>query len=192
MNEPESFDEVKLITVHKYLTPDGGPLAFRLPLDVYETYQRYVRSSDWWTPDQEHMVGFYLNQKHNLVAFKLLTLGLVNATLLAPLEVFRPAFILNCMCIILCHNHPSGDPTPSSEDIRLTRQLVTAEKIVNINIMDHVVVVNQATSPRPYLSIREAGLCEFEGCATGHDMITENMLNPLLDAVTKKGNLYGS
>jgi DNA repair protein RadC len=78
--------------------------------------------------------------------------------LVHPREVFRAAILDGAGAIILAHNHPSGDPTPSSEDIRITRQLVEAGKILDIEVLDHVVV---GRGERPFLSLRESGLVSF-------------------------------
>jgi DNA repair protein RadC len=76
--------------------------------------------------------------------------GTVNSSVLRSSEVFRPAIVRNCPGIIICHNHPSGDPTPSPEDISVTRQLVEAACLLDIDLLDHIIIGN----PR-YSSLRE-------------------------------------
>jgi DNA repair protein RadC len=72
-----------------------------------------------------------------------------------PRECFRPLILDGASSVILAHNHPSGDPTPSSEDIRITRQLIDAGEVIGIKVLDHVVIGETA------LSLRETGLCQF-------------------------------
>lgn len=91
------------------------------------------------------------------------TLGLADASLAHPREVFREAIACGASAVVLAHNHPSGDPTPSAEDIRLTRELVAAGKVVGIPVLDHVILGRAETAGgRSYVSLREAGLVEFK------------------------------
>jgi len=92
-----------------------------------------------------------------------ITRGLLDASLVHPREVFREAIRSSCAAIVLCHNHPSGDPQPSAEDIRVTRQIVEAGKIVNIDVMDHIILGRQRSKgDLDFFSMREAGLVKFE------------------------------
>ncbi|NCC52608.1 MAG: DNA repair protein RadC, partial [Spartobacteria bacterium] len=92
-----------------------------------------------------------------------ITKGLLDASLVHPREVFREAIRLGCAAIILGHNHPSGDPTPSGEDLRITRQLVEAGKIINISVLDHVVIGHHVQNGgSDFISLRETGLVNFE------------------------------
>jgi DNA repair protein RadC len=76
--------------------------------------------------------------------------GTVNSSVLRAAEVYRPAVIRNCPGVIICHNHPSGDPTPSPEDIAVTEQLVQAGRHLDIELVDHLVIGNQR-----YVSLKE-------------------------------------
>jgi len=85
----------------------------------------------------------------------LVSLGTVSSALVHPREVFRALILSSASTTILAHNHPSGDPTPSSEDVRITRQLVSAGEIMGIKVLDHVIIGDAA------LSLRESGLVKF-------------------------------
>jgi len=88
--------------------------------------------------------------------------GLLDASLVHPREVFKQAILATSAAVILAHNHPSGDPTPSAEDIRITRQLNEAGKIIDIKVLDHIILGNPDAHQRGgFLSMREAGLVEF-------------------------------
>lgn len=89
---------------------------------------------------QEEFHALLLNTRHRIVREVLVTRGTLDASLIHPREVFRPAVAEGASGIILVHNHPSGDPTPSAEDRAVTRQLAEAGRAVGIPVLDHVVV----------------------------------------------------
>ena len=109
---------------------------------------------------QEAFTVVTLNRKYGVLDRYLITLGLLDASLVHPREVFFPAIVDHAAAIVLSHNHPSSDPTPSAEDIRITRQLVEAGKILDIEVLDHVII---GRGERPFLSLRESGLVSFSG-----------------------------
>src|SRR5205809_737372 len=87
---------------------------------------------------REHFFALYLDTRNRLLAVHEVSSGTLSASLVAPREVFGPALrLLGVAAVILVHNHPSGDATPSKEDLRLTRQLVEVGKLLEINIHDH-------------------------------------------------------
>jgi DNA repair protein RadC len=89
--------------------------------------------------------------------------GLLDASLVHPREVFREAIRSATGAVVLVHNHPSGDPTPSAEDLRITKQLVEAGRIVDIRVLDHVILGAAAgDGGSDFLSMREEGLARFE------------------------------
>jgi DNA repair protein RadC len=93
--------------------------------------------------DTEQMRILLLDAKGQLVEKVSLYQGTANSSVLRASEVFRPAIIRNCPGLILCHNHPSGDPAPSPEDIASTRQLVEAGRILDIELVDHIIIGHQ-------------------------------------------------
>jgi len=108
---------------------------------------------------QEVFMVLMLNTKHRLIQCKQVTQGLVDRSQVHAREVFRPAIRANCSRIILAHNHPSGDPTPSRNDVNCTNSLVEAGKIIGIEILDHIVVGHGSEDgSREYVSFREEGL----------------------------------
>lgn len=111
--------------------------------------------------DTECFVALYLNAKNGLIAAEIVGAGILDAALIHPREVFAPAVLRRAAAVMLLHNHPSGDPTPSAEDIRITRQLVDAGRILDIRVLDHVVVSYRTGDGIKHVSMRENGLVEF-------------------------------
>ncbi|MFB5678520.1 DNA repair protein RadC [Paenibacillus terreus] len=102
---------------------------------------------------KEHFVCLFLNTKNHVIARETLSIGSLNAAVVHPREVFRAAIKCSSASIICAHNHPSGDPTPSTEDIQLTRRLVEAGNIVGIDVLDHIII-----GDGKYVSLKEQGL----------------------------------
>ena len=90
--------------------------------------------------DHEELRVLCLDTKHRVVANIRLYQGTINSSVLRAAEIFKPAVTRNCPGIIICHNHPSGDPTPSAEDIAVTEQLVNAGKLLEIELVDHLII----------------------------------------------------
>lgn len=90
--------------------------------------------------DHERMRILILNTRNQIVDNIDRYRGTVNSSVLRVSEIFRPAITRNCPSVIVCHNHPSGDPTPSREDIEVTQQLVEAGKLLDIELLDHIVI----------------------------------------------------
>jgi len=112
---------------------------------------------------QEQFVVLTINTKNRLIDRHMIALGTVSSTLIHPREVFRPAITDSASQIIVAHNHPSGDPSPSAEDIRITRKLIEAGKVVGIEVMDHIIIGRpNKNGGCGWLSLRESGLCTFD------------------------------
>jgi len=92
---------------------------------------------------QEHFQVVCLDTKHQVINVHTISVGLLNQSLVAPREVFRPAIRDAAAAVILAHNHPSGDPTPSREDLAVTRRLEEAAQMIGINLLDHIIVARQ-------------------------------------------------
>ena len=90
--------------------------------------------------DQEHLWVLLLNTRHQVLGAHEIYVGNVNSSVVRAAEVFRPAVKENAPAIVLVHNHPSGDPTPSEQDAAITRDLVSAGKLLDIEVLDHLVI----------------------------------------------------
>lgn len=102
---------------------------------------------------KEHFMVLFLNTKNLVIGRETLSIGSLNASIVHPREVFRSAISRSSASIICIHNHPSGDPTPSPEDIEVTRRLMDAGRIVGIDVLDHIVIADHR-----YISLKEQGL----------------------------------
>jgi len=105
--------------------------------------------------EREHFFVVCLDTKNRIIAIDPVSIGTLNASLVHPREVFLSAIKHHSSQIILVHNHPSGDPTPSEDDIKITRKLVEAGKLIEIQVIDHIIVTRNF---EVYKSLREEGL----------------------------------
>ena len=127
----------------------------RTPQDVVDTCKDIRDSS------QEMFLVLDLDSKNCLIKRRPVSLGIANASLVHPREVFRGAIANGAISIICVHNHPSGDPTPSVEDLRTSRQLVDAGKIIGIRVLDSVIVGRKSDDHQDMISLRDDGLADF-------------------------------
>ena len=125
---------------------------------------RPVMSAATSGDSQETFFVLLLDTKNKVIGAPVeCTRGLLDTSLVHPREVFREAVRNSAASVILAHNHPSGDPTPSKADIDITRRLVEAGKILGIRVLDHVVCGRAtADTPTPFISLREETLVAFE------------------------------
>lgn len=131
----------------------------RTPADAVALLREEIRSET-----QEIFWVLLLDTRYRLRRAPIaVTRGILDASLVHPREVFKEAIRASAAAIILLHNHPSGDPTPSPEDLRITRQLVEAGRIVQIDVLDHVVVgrAGGQQGGAEFTSLRESGLVSF-------------------------------
>ncbi len=104
------------------------------PETAYEILMKHLGR-----PDREHFVMMCLNTKNEVTHIHTVSIGTLNTTLIHPRELFKTAILTNSAAIIIAHNHPSGDPTPSRQDIETTNRLDKAGEILGINILDHII-----------------------------------------------------
>lgn len=127
---------------------NNGRRAFKRPAEVAEYLQPIMGSLK-----KETFRALLLNTRNQLIRCELVSLGTLNASLVHPREVFKPAVEVSAASVILAHNHPSGDPEPSREDLQLTKRLVQAAELLGIELVDHVIIT--ATS---HVSLKERKL----------------------------------
>ncbi|MET3682547.1 DNA repair protein RadC [Alkalibacillus flavidus] len=101
---------------------------------------------------QEHFVALYLNTKNQIIHRQTIFIGSLNSSIVHPREVFKEAIKRSAASIICAHNHPSGDPSPSNEDIQVTRRLYESGKVIGIDLLDHLVIGDEK-----FTSMKEKG-----------------------------------
>ena len=134
----------------KMVKEDSVPYEVPVIKSPAEAYQAAKQLLALHEEPEEHFCIICLNAKNKIVGVHTISIGTVNATIVHPREVFKAAMLNNASAIICLHNHPSGDPEPSREDIETTRRLVEAGEIMGIKVLDHVIIGGQR-----YLSMKE-------------------------------------
>jgi DNA repair protein RadC len=108
--------------------------------------------------DVEQFRVVLLNTRRRLIGLEAISQGTLDTLLVHPREVFKRAIAANASAVVLVHNHPSGDPTPSEADIKVTRDLIRAGQLLKIEVLDHVIIGRRTTErQKDYLSLRELG-----------------------------------
>ncbi len=127
------------------------------PLDNPEAVTRLLREDNRLRGVETFQV-LLLNTRRRLIRVEEISHGTLDTILVHPREVFKHAIAANAAAVVLAHNHPSGDPTPSEADIKVTRDLVRAGQLLKIEVLDHV-IIGRATPERPkdYVSLKELG-----------------------------------
>lgn len=120
----------------------NGSAVIRTARDAYE------HVADMRMLPKEHLRGLYLNAHYQLIHDEIISIGTVDANIVHPREVFRPALSSSAVAVVLAHNHPSGVLAPSEEDRIVTQQIYAAGKLIGIEVVDHIVVTDQG-----YISI---------------------------------------
>jgi len=139
------------IVAPNYLPQSCPPPATKLRR-VGSAADVYALLSSLGTKDREHLVGLFLNVRHQVIRRRTIAIGSLTGVEVHPREVFKPAILASAAAIILAHNHPSGDPTPSRADIELTTRLREVGDLVSIQVLDHVVICREG-----YVSLAERG-----------------------------------
>lgn len=139
-----SFVSIKLVKeksfLYKQRTVSDPRAAYELVKEILED------------EDREKLVACFLNTKNQPVALNIVSIGSINSSIVHPREIFKAALLSNAASIILFHNHPSGDPTPSREDFSATERIRDCGKLMGIDLLDHVIVGDDK-----YYSMREKG-----------------------------------
>lgn len=142
--------EDKRITLEKEISVNrpGNDGIIRSPENVAELATGYLRLNE---ESEEYLYMICLNVKNKIIGVFELSHGNVNSSIVGVREMFQKALLANAVSIIVMHNHPSGDPTPSREDINVTKRMVEAGKIVGVEVLDHIIIGDN------YCSLKEKG-----------------------------------
>lgn len=138
---------IELIKERNFKYP--GSRQIRCAEDAASILWEYIGNTD-----REEFVVMVLSTKHYVNALNTVSIGSLDASLVHPREVFKPAILANASDIIVGHNHPSGDPAASPEDITVTRRLVEAGRMLGVDVLDHIIIGD----PGKFTSFKSQGL----------------------------------
>ncbi|WP_195617540.1 JAB domain-containing protein [Clostridium paraputrificum] len=131
------MEKINIVSVK--LVKEGDMLvvnkSINSPSVVYEVLKEYLEGAD-----REKFVLLTLNTKNHITSITTVSVGSLSETTVHPREVFKTAILLNSASIIVCHNHPSGDSTPSKADINVTTRIKEGGKILGIELLDHIII----------------------------------------------------
>lgn len=119
--------------------------------NAFDIYQKFVSRLRFLT--KEHLYALFFDTKCHLIKEELLSVGTVNASIVSPREIFKKALEHNAVFVVLVHNHPSGDPTPSSADVEVTKIVKKCGEMMEISLLDHIII-----GDNKYISLKEYDL----------------------------------
>lgn len=140
--------EFKVMRIRECATPS---FLVETPAQAAEYWQANIPQAPWFDPNKESLITLILNTRRRIIGHNLVSVGTLDSVYVHAREVFRPVIVAAGSCLILAHNHPSGDPTPSEADIKVTRDMIRAAQLLRIELLDHVIMGEK------YLSLRELG-----------------------------------
>jgi DNA repair protein RadC len=130
--------EFKIMRLQETAPPP--PTQADTPAQVAAFLGERLPQSPRYNPDVENLGVVHLNVRHRIIGWEIISNGTLSECVWHPRELFKSAIIANSSAIILFHNHPSGDPSPSEADIRMTRQVISAGQVLKIHLLDHLVL----------------------------------------------------
>lgn len=148
---PKPAHEYKVISLRECPLP-ASLAECDTPDKVADYWRLHIATHPYFNPDCECLVVLFLNTRRRVKGHQLVTLGTMDTLLVHPREVFRVAVISSAAAVVLIHNHPSGDPTPSEADIKVTRDLIRAGQLLKIEVLDHIIIGHPNR-----VSLRECG-----------------------------------
>ncbi len=137
------------------LLRDGAPIVARGPEQAAHELRDISEAA------QEMFVVLTLDTKNKIIGKHVVSVGILDSCPAHPREVFRHAFLDNAQSVIIAHNHPSGDPAPSAEDIRITKQFVAAGRVLGLPVADHLIIASSPMGELLHFSFRENGTVNF-------------------------------
>jgi DNA repair protein RadC len=136
---PSQPQEWKIVSLRECPTPMDLQMC-ETPDQAAAYWRAHIRSHPYFNPECECLVVLILNTRRRIKGHYLVSIGTMDTILVHPREVFRLAVMASASALMLAHNHPSGDPTPSEADITVTRDLIRAGQLLKIDVLDHIIV----------------------------------------------------
>lgn len=136
----------------------GETVLLDTPEKVYDFYKAVIATEENFESNKEHIIVIALNARLRLIGYNIVSVGTVSETSAHPREILRPVLLSAASAFHLIHNHPAGNPSPSRNDELVTRRMVEAASLMQLNFLDHVIMGIPSPCRKPYYSFREAGL----------------------------------
>lgn len=157
VRKPRAAAELKVIRLRD--TAPAGTI-IDAPDAAARYWREHITKADWYDPDKEMVVALILDTRKQIKGHNLVSLGILDQSLIHAREVFRPIIIAGGHSFVMMHNHPSGIPTPSDNDVRATRELIRCGRLMHIELCDHVIVgtASDGQPPAHPVSMRQLGL----------------------------------
>ena len=148
--------ELKVMTLREVKAPEQMMMV-DTPERVHLYWQTAIATSTWFCPERECFVVLTVNTRRRAKGHFLVAIGTLDTVLVSVTEVFRGAIAVAAAGVVLMHNHPSGDASPSEGDIKVTRDLIRAGQLLKITVLDHVIMGRAPEGKQPWCSLRELG-----------------------------------
>lgn len=139
--QPRSPKEFKVVALRECPLPESMQLC-ETPEHAAEYWRLSIATNPYFNPECECLAVLLLNTRRRVKGHQLVTIGTLDTMLVHAREVFRGAVIAAASAVVIMHNHPSGEPTPSEADIKVTRDLIRAGQLLKIEVLDHVIIGN--------------------------------------------------
>jgi DNA repair protein RadC len=136
---PAQPQEWKIVSLRECPTPDAMQQC-ETPDQAAAYWKAHIPGHPYFDCERENLVVFILNTRRRIKGHYLVSIGTMDTILCHPREVFRLAIMASAAAIIIAHNHPSGEPTPSEADIKITRDLIRAGQLLKIDVLDHIIM----------------------------------------------------
>jgi DNA repair protein RadC len=149
--KPKGPQEFKVVALRDCTSLTSRPFCEK-PDQAAAYWRAFVTTAPWYSPQQECLVSVLLSTRRRVLGHHLVGIGILDSVITHPREVFRAAVVAAAHSVLIMHNHPGGDPSPSEADIRVTRDLIRASRVLRIDILDHIVIGNPN-----HCSLRECG-----------------------------------
>ena len=149
----QQSQEFKVVALRDCPLPDSMRLC-DTPDNAADYWRLNIATHPYYNPDCECLAVLMLNTRRRVKGHQLVTHGTMDTLLVHAREVFRAAVIAGAAAVVLLHNHPSGDPTPSEADIKVTRDLIRAGQLMKIEVLDHVVILSKRLDKMTYAECR--------------------------------------
>lgn len=153
-----ALGEFRVLTLRE-CPPELGHAVCDTPDKAADYWRVHIARDQRFNPEVESLFGLVLSTRRHILGHYVVATGTLDTILCHPREVYRPALVAAASAIILMHNHPSGDPTPSPGDIKCTRDCIKAGQILHVELLDHVIMGKAGVNGRTtdYVSLRELG-----------------------------------